>query len=102
MTAASICAAAQPGGQHVARDSRQIERGRRVVALVRDRDELGTEAEREQHLGRGWDEADDSHLNWFARGSTVGGCTDDLIGDDMAEILGDDEIAQGYAPCMGA
>ena len=72
----------------------QLERRGRVVALVRDGDELGSEAEREQHLGRGRDEADDSHLNWFARGSTVGGCTvTTRIGDDMAEILGDDEIA---------
>jgi hypothetical protein len=51
----------QPCGQHVARDPGQLARGRRVVALVRDGDKVRTEAKREQHLGRRWDQAHDSH-----------------------------------------
>ena len=53
---------AQPGGQKVAGDLWQLLRRRRVVALVGDGDKVGAESEREQHLGRGWDEADDSHM----------------------------------------
>ena len=42
----------QPGRKHVTRDLRQLECGLRVVALVRDGDKVGSEPEREQHLGR--------------------------------------------------
>ena len=51
----------QPGREHVPRDLRKLKGCSRVVALVRDGDKVGAETEREQHLGRGGDEADDSH-----------------------------------------
>ena len=60
-TAASISAALEPGREHVARDLRQLERLRRVVALVRHPHHLLAEAEREQQLGRVGDEAHDAH-----------------------------------------
>lgn len=67
----------EPGRQLVARDVRKLARRRRVVALVRDGDKLAAEAEREERLGRGGDEADDAHA-----------------ADDMAELLSDEEIAE--------
>ena len=51
----------EPGPDHVARDLRQLEHLRRVVALVRDGGNLVAQAEREQHLGGGRDEGDDAH-----------------------------------------
>ncbi len=41
----------EPARQHVPRDPRQLQRRGRVVALVGHGDKVGTQAEREQHLG---------------------------------------------------
>ena len=51
----------EPGRQLVAREVRQRQHVRRVVALVRDADHVVAEAEREQQLGGVGDEAHDAH-----------------------------------------
>ena len=52
---------AEAAGQPVTGDLRQSQRLLGIVALVRDGDEIVAEAERVQHLGGGWNEADDAH-----------------------------------------
>ena len=51
----------QPGREDIARDLGQVAGLRREVTLVRDRDNLATETEREQQLGGMGNEADDAH-----------------------------------------
>ena len=45
----------QPLRDHAAREMGELLGARRVVTLVGDRGDAVAEAEREQHLGRGWD-----------------------------------------------
>ena len=51
----------KPGRQRVTCDARQLASRRRVVALVCDRDHLGSEAEGEDQFRRVRDEADNAH-----------------------------------------
>ncbi len=58
--------------QHVARDPRPLKRLQRIVALVRDGDDVIAEPEREEQFGRVRHEADDSHATHFTLAMLAG------------------------------
>jgi hypothetical protein len=51
----------EPVGQPITGDLRQITHRRGIVAFVGDADDIGPEAEGEEHLCGRWDETDDAH-----------------------------------------
>ena len=88
--------------ERVARDVGQIERGLRVIALVRDADDAVLEPEREQQLGRVRDEADDAHDRIVDVGDAQASWSDDgtalvrelTFADFAAAIAFVDRVAQ--------
>ena len=73
----------QAGPDHVARDLGQVERLRRVVALMGDGGDLVADAEREQHLGGRGHEGDDPHSGrGYERMVTRVACGRRLMNDD--------------------